>query len=131
MVKRKFRSAESYYGNSEQARKNQRGNLTPGNNWQKRKIRQLRIDCWWEYGDIEDKQITYEYFENKRDIKNVFKRELKGEKYIDKWWLGLELEVKEDIIKKILSWQDQKFRTRHFKRINKCLEKKLAVLSEE
>ena len=128
---RKFRSAESYYGNSEQARRNQRANLTPGNTWQKRKIKQLRIDCWWEYGDLEDKQITYEYFENERDIKNVPKRELRGEKYIDKWWSRLELEVKEDIIKKILSWQDQKFRTRHFKRINKCLEKKLAVLSEE
>jgi len=128
---RKFRSAESYYGNSEQARKNQRANLTPGNTWKKRKIKQLRIDCWWEFGDIEDKQMIYEYLENERDIKNVSKRELKGEKYIDKWWLGLELEVKEDIIKKILSWQDQKFKTRHFKRINKCLKKKLAVLYEE
>jgi len=128
---RKFRSAESYYGNSEQSRKNQRANLTPGNTWQKRRIKQLRIDCWWEYGDFEDKQFTYEYLENERDIKNVPKRELKGEKYIDDWWLKLELEVKEDIIKKILSWQDQKFRTRHFKRINKCLEKKLALLSEE
>ncbi|MBA7568509.1 hypothetical protein ES695_15255 [Candidatus Atribacteria bacterium 1244-E10-H5-B2] len=127
----KFRNAQSYYGNSEQARKNQRSNLIPGNTWQKRKIKQLRIDCFWEYSSIEDVQMIYEYFENKRDIKDVPKRELRGEKYIDKWWSGLELEVKEDIIKKILSWQTQKFRTRHFKRINKCLEKKLAVLSEK
>jgi len=131
MVKRKFRSAESYYGNSDQARQNQRANLTPGNTWQKKKIKQLRVDCWWEFGDIGDKQITYEHFENERDIKNVPKRELKHEKHIDDWWGELELEVKRDIIKKILSWQDQKFRTRHFKRINKCLEKKLAVLYEE
>jgi len=131
MAKRKFRSAESYLGNTPGAKQNQRANLIPGNTWQKRKIGQLRIDCWWEYGDLEDKQITYEYFENERDINNVSKRELRGEKYIDKWWLGLELEVKEDSIKKILSWQDQKFRTRHFKRINKCLKKKLALLYEE
>lgn len=127
----KFRNAQSYYGNSEQARRNQRANLTPGNTWQKRKIKRLRTDCWWEFCNIEDKQMIYEYFENERDIKNVSKKELKHERYIDKWWLGLEPEVKEDITKKILSWQDQKFRTRHFKRINKCLEKKLAVLYEE
>jgi len=128
---RKFRNAQSYYGNSEQAQRNQRANLTPGNDWQKRKIKQLRIDCWWEFGDLEDKQFIYEYFENERNIDNVPKRELRGEKYIDKWWLELELEFKRVIIKKVLSWQDQKFRTRHFKRINKCLEKKLAVLYEE
>ncbi|GAI61506.1 unnamed protein product [marine sediment metagenome] len=128
----KFRNAQSYYGNSEQARKNQRSNLIPGNSWQKRKIKQLRVDCYWEYEDIKDKQNTYEYFENERDIGNVPGRELKHEKYIDNWWENeLELEVKEDIIKKILSWQTQKFRTRHFKRLNKCLEKKSAVLYKE
>ncbi|MBA7542032.1 hypothetical protein ES705_34348 [subsurface metagenome] len=128
---KKFRNAQSYYGNSEQARRNQRSNLTPGNSWQKREIKRLRLDCFWEYGELEDKQMIYENFENERDIGNVPKRELKQERYIDDWWLGLEPEVKEDIIKKILSWQDQKFRTRHFKRINKCLEKKLAVLFEK
>jgi len=127
----KFRSAESYYGNSEQAKKNQRANLTPGNTWQKRKTKQLRIDCWWGFGDLEDKQRTYENFANERNFSDVPKRELKHEKYIDDWWERLELEVKEDIIKEILSWQDQKFRTRHFRRINKCLEKKLSLLSGE
>ncbi|MBA7564860.1 hypothetical protein ES695_07785 [Candidatus Atribacteria bacterium 1244-E10-H5-B2] len=128
---KKFRNAQSYYGNSEQARRNQRSNLTPGNSWQKREIKRLRLDCFWEYGELEDKQMIYENFENERDIGNVPKRELKQERYIDDWWLGLEPEVKEDIIKKILSWQTQKFRTRHFKRVNKCLEKKLAVLFEK
>ncbi|MBA7617433.1 hypothetical protein ES703_24747 [subsurface metagenome] len=131
MVKRKFRSAESYYGNTEQARKNQRSNITPGNTWQKRKIKLLRIDCFWEYADLENKQTIYEYFENRRMIEDVPKRELRGEKYIDDWWFKLEIEVRQDIIKGVLSWQDQKFRTRHFKRMNKCLEKKLAVLYEE
>lgn len=128
---RKFRSAESYYGNSEQAKRNQRANLTPGNSWQKRRTKELRIDCFWSFQDLEDKQMTYEYFENKRMRGDVPKRELKHEKYINNWWDKLEIEVKEDIILKILSWQTQKFRTRHFKRLNKCLEKKLAVLYEE
>lgn len=133
MVKRKFRSAESYLGNTEQARLNQRANITPGNTWQKRKIRLLRIDCFWEFADIVNKQAFYEYFENERDIYvvKVSKRELKGEKFIDDWWDKLEIEVNQDIIKEVLSWQDQKFRMRHFKHINKCLEKKLAVLYEK
>ncbi len=128
----KFRNAQSYYGNSEQTRRNQRANLIPGNTWQKRRIRLLKIDCFWEKEvNLEDKQMIYEDFENKRIFSDVPKRELRGEKYIDDWWLKLELEKKKDIIKELLSRQDQKFRTRHFKRINKCLEKKLAELYGE
>ena len=129
---KKFRNAESYYGNTEQARLNQRANITPGNTWQKRKIKLLRIDYFWEKEvNLEDKQMIYEDFENERSFSNVPKRELRGEKYIDDWWLKLELEKKKDIIKELLSRQDQKFRTRFFKRMNKCLKKKLAVLYEK
>ena len=128
---RKFRNAQSYYGNSEQARLNQRSNLTPGNSWQKRKISLYRIDCFWSFQGIEDKQMSYEYFENERMGRDVPKRELKGEKYIDNWWDNLEIEVRKDIIKKVLSWQIPKFRTWYFKRMNKCLKKRLAALSEE
>ncbi|GAI59623.1 unnamed protein product, partial [marine sediment metagenome] len=127
----KFRSAESYLGNSPQAKRNQRANLTPGNTWQKRRTKELRIDCYWSFGDLEDKQMTYEEFENERGADNVPKRELKHEKYIDNWWDNLEIEVKEDIIKQILSWQTPKWKTRYFKRMNKYLEKKLAVLYKE
>ena len=128
---RKFRSAESYYGNTEQARKNQRSNITPGNTWQKRKIGQLRSRLFWESCNLESKQMIYEYFENERMIEDVPKRELKGEKHIDNWWNRKDLEEKKSISKEVLSWQTQKFRTGFFKRINKCLEKKLAELSEE
>jgi len=128
---RKFRNAQSYYGNSEQARKNQRGNLTPGNTWQKRQIKQIRIRLFWEECDLKSKQMIYEYFENERYIDNVPKRELRGEKHIVDWWDKLELEVKRDIIKKVLSWQDQKARTRHFKRMNRYLKEELAELSKE
>ncbi|GAI66885.1 unnamed protein product [marine sediment metagenome] len=131
MVKKKFRSAESYLGNSPQKKRNQRANLTPGNTWQKRRTKELRIGCFWSFQNIEDKQDTYEYFQNDRMAEDVPKREFKHEKYIDNWWDKLEIEVKEDIIKQILSWQTPKFKTRYFKRVNKCLEKKLAVLYEE
>jgi hypothetical protein len=131
MVKRKFRSAESYYGNTEQARKNQRSNISPGNTWQKRKIGQLRIRLFWEDGGLELKQVIYEQFENERAIEGVPKRELKHEKFLDDWWDRKDLEEKKSISKEVLSWQTQKFRTGFFKRINKCLEKKLAELSEE
>ncbi|MBA7525040.1 hypothetical protein ES705_17187 [subsurface metagenome] len=127
----KFRNAQSYYGNSEQARRNQRANLTPGNTWQKGQIKQIRIRLFWEDCDLESKQMFYEEFENGRDINNVPKRKLKQEKYINNWWDNLEIEFKKDIIKKILSRQTQKFRTRLFKRINKCLKKELAVLYGE
>ena len=131
MVKKKFRSAESYLGNSPQAKINQRANLTPGNTWQKRRTKELRIDCFWSFQGIGDKQMTYEHFENRRMIEDVPKRELRHEKYIDNWWDNLEIEVKEDIIKQILSWQTPKFKTSYFKRVNKCLEKKLAGLYRE
>jgi len=128
----KFRNAESYYGNTEQAKRNQRGNLTPGNSWQKRKIGLYRLDCFWLDADLFAKQAIYEYFENdNRIIEDVPKRELRGEKHIDNWWNKKDLEEKKSISKGVLSWQTQKFRTRHFKRMNKCLEKKLAVLYEE
>ncbi len=131
MVKRKFRSAESYYGNTEQARKNQRSNISPGNTWQKRKIGQLRIRLFWEDGGLELKQVIYEQFENERAIEGVPKRELKHEKFLDDWWDRKDLEEKKSISKEVLSWQTQKFRTGFFKRMNRYLKEELAELSEE
>jgi len=76
-------------------------------------------------------QMFYEEFENGRNFDNVPKRELKQEKYINNWWDNLEIEVKRDIIKKVLSWQTQKFRTRYFKRINRYLKEELAESYKE
>ena len=131
MVKRKFRSAESYYGNTEQARKNQRSNITPGNTWQKRKIGQLRIRLFWESCNLESKQMIYEYFKNERIIEDVPKIELRGEKHIDNWWDRKDLEEKKSVSKEVLSWQTPKHRARHFKRMNRYLKEELAGLSEE
>ena len=131
MVKRKFRSAESYYGNTPEARANQRANISPGNTWQKRKIGQLRIRLFWEDGGLELKQVIYEQFENERAIEGVPKRELKHEKFLDDWWDRKDLEEKKSIRREVLSWQTQKFRTRFFKHINRYLKEELAELSEK
>ena len=56
----KFRNALSYYGNSPEMIKHQRDNLIPGNAWQKRRTKELRLNCWWEYGELGDKQRIFE-----------------------------------------------------------------------
>ena len=126
----KFRNAQSYYGNTAEARKRQRANLIPGNTWQKRRIKGLRFDCFWEYGELEGKQMIYENFENERDTKDVPKKELKDEKYLDIWWENLDLEERETINKEVMSWQKPGFKSEHLKRIQKCLKKKLALLEK-
>jgi len=128
---KKFRSAESYYGNTPEARANQRANISPGNTSQKRKIGQLRIKLFWEYGDLESRRRIYEHFENGRVIEDVPKRELRGEKHINNWWDSLSLEEKKPIRREVLRWQTQKFRTRFFKNINRYLKEELDELSEE
>ncbi|MBA7563016.1 hypothetical protein ES695_11170 [Candidatus Atribacteria bacterium 1244-E10-H5-B2] len=127
---KKWRSAESYLGNTAQARRNQRANLIPGNAWDKRHRKELRLECFWEYGDLNDKQMIYEGFENKRDIKDVPKKELKDEKLLDIWWGELDLEDKESINKEIISWQDREWKAEHSKRMQECLKKKLALLEK-
>ncbi len=127
---KKFRNAQSYYGNTAEARKRQRANLIPGNTWQKRKISSLRLDCFWGYDELGGKQMIYEYFENERNIKDVPKKELKDEKYLDIWWENLDIEERKTINKEVMSWQKPGFRSKHLKYIQKCLKKKLALLEK-
>lgn len=127
----KFRNANSYLGNSKRARQNQLANLIPGNAWQKRQIGLYRLECFWETCDIGSKQIFYEEFEKRRRFEDVDKGELKNENYIDSWWAGLEIEVKKNIQKEVLSWQTKEFRSKHFKQMKKCLEEKLALLEKD
>ena len=127
---KKWRSAESYLGNTAQARRNQRANLIPGNAWDKRHRKELRLECFWGFGDLNDKQMIYEGYENKRDIKDVPKKELKDEKLLDIWWGELDLEDRESINKEVISWQDREFKAKYLKHIQKCLKKKLALLGK-
>jgi hypothetical protein len=127
---KKWRSAESYLGNTAEARRNQRANLIPGNSWQKRKTQELRLECFWEYAELESKQMIYENFENDRDYEKVDKKELKDEKYLDIWWDSFDFEDKKLINKEVISWQKSEFRSEHLKRMQECLNKKLALLEK-
>ncbi|GAI30437.1 unnamed protein product, partial [marine sediment metagenome] len=95
----KFRNAKSYYGNTAEARKRQRANLIPGNAWDKRRRKKLRLDCWWEVMPLGNIQEIYEMYVNKRVIEDTPKREIKDEKYLDEWWEELTIEDKEWIHK--------------------------------
>ena len=125
---KKFRNAQSYYGNTAEARKRQRDNLIPGNPWQKRRMQEFRIDCFWEYTNLGSKQMIYENIENDRDIESVDKNELKDEKYLDVWWDNLDIEKRKNIYKDVISWQEPKVRSEILNYIGKCLKKKLAEL---
>ena len=125
---KKWRSAESYLGNTAQARRNQRANLIPGNAWDKRHRKELRLECFWEDANLKDKRLFFENFENDRDLKDVPKEELKGKKDLDIWWdTILDFETKKDIYKEVMSWQDREFKIEHLKRMQKCLKKKIAL----
>jgi len=124
-TKRKFRNAQSYYGNTIEARKRQRANLIPGNSWQKRKIKELRLDCWWELSTLKDKRFILEKYENDRDSKSMPKEELKNEIYLNNWWRELSLESKISIYKKRISGLTKEARAEIFKDMEKCLKEKL------
>ena len=121
----KKRSKESYYGNTEEARKMQRSNLIPGGKDERRKIQGARYDCWWELSALKDKQSIFEEHENDRDFKDVPKEELKGGDYLNNWWGELALGSKISIYKKAMSKHTKELRSEIFKDMEKCLEEKL------
>ncbi|MBA7586767.1 hypothetical protein ES695_11130 [Candidatus Atribacteria bacterium 1244-E10-H5-B2] len=127
MIK-KWRSAESYLGNTKQARINQRANLIPGNSWQKRRIKELRLGCFWEIIPLKNRQEIFKAFENKRgfeEIKNMPKEELKGRDYLNGWWGELALESKISIYKKVMSGLTKESRSEIYRDMEKCLKGKL------
>ncbi|MBA7589657.1 hypothetical protein ES708_31746 [subsurface metagenome] len=123
MVKK--RSAESYTGNTAEARKMQRANLIPGDQKRRRKIRGARYDCWWELSALKNKRFIFEKYENNRDYKDVPKEELKGEDYLNNWWRDLSLERKISIYKEAMSVPTKESRSEIYKDMEKCLRKKL------
>jgi hypothetical protein len=132
----KFRNAQSYYGRTEQARKNQRGNLIPGGTWEKIRTKELRLDCWWEGADLESKQFIFEGYENNRGLEDTPKRELKNEEFLNDWWDNLELgNRREGEGKKFIYWwimnplpPEQKASI--LKHTQECLKEKLALLKK-
>ncbi len=108
---------------------------SPGNTWRKEKEK-LKLDCWWEDGDLEGKRFVYEPYINNRDIEDTPKGELKSEKFLDKWWNNLELGSKHKRVgKKFIYWAimdplSKKERAPILKHIRECLAKKVALLGE-
>ena len=121
----KFRSAQSYCGNTAEARKRQRANLIPGNSWQKRRTKELRLDCFWEIIPLKNRQEIFEAFENKGSYKSMPKEELKNEIYLNNWWGELALESKISICKEAMSGLTKEARSEIYKDVEKCLKKKL------
>ncbi|GAH54528.1 unnamed protein product [marine sediment metagenome] len=124
----KFRNAQSYYGNTAEARKRQRANLIPGNPWQKRRTKELRLDCFWESIPLKNRQEIFEAFENKKDFKeieNMPKEELKDKKYLADWWDKQELKDKKFIYKNEITAFTKELISWLLKDMEKCLKKKL------
>ena len=124
----KKRSRSSYYGTTKEMIRRQRSGLIPGGNiYQKRKISEVRYNCWWEYGDLEEKRFIYEGCINKRDLKDISEKELKSEKWLNDWWGELDLKDKKFLYWAMMDPLSKEEKTPIFKHIEKCLKKKLAV----
>ncbi|MBA7527327.1 hypothetical protein ES705_19503 [subsurface metagenome] len=111
---------------------------SPGNTWRKEK-EELRLDCWWEDGDLGDKRFVYEgYVSNKslEDIEAMTEKESKSEGYLDKWWNNLELgnrckrEGKKFIYWAMMDPLSKEEKAPILENMRECLNKKLASLKE-
>ena len=129
----KWRSTESYLGNTAEARERQRANLIPGNSWYRRRTKGLRLDCFWGVMPLKDRQDIFEAFENRKDLKeidNMPEEELKDKKYLAEWWSKQELEDKKFIYKNEMTTLAKESVSWLLKGIEKCLKKKLALLEK-
>jgi len=126
----KFRSAQSYYGRTDQAKENQRQNLVPGGPWQKKSIEKLRLLCWWEIADLESKQFIFEGYVNKRDPKDVSKEELKSEEFLNNWWGEFGLEDKIFFYWAMMDPLSKEEKAPILKHMQECLKEKLALMGK-
>lgn len=123
MVKK--RSKSSYYGNTEEMQERQRFNLIPGGVWNKRKIQDIRLTCWWEGASLGDMQFIYEGYVNKRAVEDIPQGEAKSEDYLNNWWNELDLEDKKYIYKVIMKELTKESRSSILKDVESCLKEKL------
>lgn len=110
----------------------------PGNTWQKEK-EGLRLDCWWEGGNIGDRRFIYERYTNGKnleDIEAMTEKESKSEGFLNGWWASLELGSKRKRGgKKFIYWAimdplTPEEKTPILEYTQKCLKKKLALLEK-
>ena len=124
--KKSTRSAESYTGNTEAAKINQRKNLVPGNAWDRKKRKELKLNCWWWTLPLGNMREIYEMWVDRRTIEDTPKSELKSEDFLDDvWWENLKIEDKKYIIKicdRTYRAEDEKL---HIGLIDKLLEEEI------
>lgn len=125
--KKSTRSAESYTGNTEEAKINQRRNLIPGNTFNKRRIKEMKLDCWWDNADLKSKQFIYEGWENDQDSDKVAKDELKEETELYPWWNRLDVGLKKAIYNSIMEVLSGERKTGILDNIDECIKEKLEV----
>lgn len=107
----------------------------PGNTWRKEK-ENLRLDCWWQDGNLGDKQFMFEPYVNDRHSEDTPKEELKTEEYLDKWWNSLKLgsrvkcEGKRFLYWAIMDPLSKEEKAPILENMRECLNKKLALLKE-
>lgn len=124
--KKSTRSAESYIGNTPEAKRKQRANLVAGNAWQKKHRKELKLNCWWWTLPLGNIQDIYENCENGRGLEDTPKEELKDEKFLDDiWWERQRLEDKEFIVKNCEGTYRAKDEKLHNELIEKLLEEQI------
>jgi len=131
MIEKRKRTKSSYYGNTPEMIKIQRLNITPGNAWDKRHKKEMKLNCWWEIADLDSKQIMYEGYQNKKDIEDVPKKELKDEEFLNEWWPELEIEDWEYIYKVMMKELTKEHKASILKNVYECLEEKIKREQEE
>ncbi|GAJ18103.1 unnamed protein product, partial [marine sediment metagenome] len=105
--------------------KRQRANLIPGNAWDKKHRKELKLNCWWWTLPLGNMQEIYEGCEKGRDNRDVAKEELKDEKFLDEWWEGLPVKNKEFIVKNCDGTYRAEDEEDHKKQIDKCLQEQI------
>lgn len=125
--KKSTRSAESYTGNTPEAKINQRRNLIPGNVFNKRRIKELKLDCWWEDADLESKQFIFEGCEKGRDADKVAKDEFTEEIDMDIWWSSLKVGNKKYIYDLMMDEMDKERKTKILNNVEELLKEKLEL----
>ncbi|MBA7528979.1 hypothetical protein ES705_21171 [subsurface metagenome] len=112
----------------------------PDNTWQKEKEK-LKLDCFWECGDLREKRFIFEGYESNRsleDLEAMTEKESKTEEYLDKWWSNLELgnrckrkgEGKRFIYWAMMDPLSKEEKAPILESMRECLAKKVALLGE-
>ena len=125
-----IRTRSSYWGKTKEAIKRQRAGLIPGGEYQKRNVREIRYNCFWELSLLGDKQFIFYGSTGGKEIKDIPKEELKDKKYLNDWWVLLEFEDRKHIYWSMMGPLSQEEKAPILNEIKECMEKKLALLEK-